>query len=240
MDEFTIPQTKVEVDTWLKSEWPEWVDYEGLVYPISGFPPSCPWQFDANLTIDQIISEQFRPLEAVLPKTIQTLKTRCQSIFALQHQNRWYLLYILKIVLKNDNLSLKRFGGGEPTRTPQMRTEVSQLGWTVPNELKLLYQVHNGFGTFDLPEFIWDVVLPDRQLNVLSERFDEPDLVEYIPEDLLEFFPDGAGNGQYFYRKEGDILYTVDWDHETDEISKPEPFWEFVNRKLSKVDETKY
>lgn len=223
---------------WLKDNWPEWFEYEGL-YSLFELPPSCPWQFEPGLDIHQIIELIFQPIQANLPKTVQRVKDRCQNIFALLHHDKWYLLYVLKIILRDDNFRVKILGGGQLTTTPQLRTAITQLGWVVPQELKLFYRVHNGFGNFSLPWQIavWDTVLPDWKLSVLREYFEE-EVTTYNPNDLLEFFPDGAGNGQFFYRRnDTEVLWTVDWDHETREINKPERFWDFVDRKLSKVIE---
>lgn len=243
MDKFTVPTTIDTMHTWLKSNWSRWSEYEGL-YPVSQLPSSCPWQFDPTLEIDQIIELIFQPIKSNLPQTVQTIRERCQSIFALLYQDKWYLLYVVKIVLRDDSFSFKILGGGQPTTSPQLRKEVIELGWTVPNELRLFYQVHNGLGDFSLPWQIavWDTVLPDWQLRVLGEHSDKEAVTEYDPNDLLEFFPDGGGNGQYFYRAGDSMgdLWTVDWDHETTEISKPERFWDFVDRELSKVDEVRY
>jgi hypothetical protein len=138
MSELT-PKTDIDgMRQWLKGNG---FDYQGL-YPLYHLPPTCPWQFEPNLGIDQIVDFIFHPLKASLPKTIEILKERCHNILALHYQEKWYLLYALKIILRNDE--------------------------------------------------------------------DKPD------------------------------LWTVDWDHETGEITKKERFWDFVDRKLSKVDETRY
>lgn len=243
MDKFIIPVTVDEMNVWLKDNWPDGIEFNG-VYSLSKLPSLCPWQFEPNSAIDQIIDSVFQPITEYLPKTIRILRERCQNIFALLYQNEWYLLYVLKMILRNDKLGVKIVGGGSPTTTPQLRTEVSEAGWVVPNELKLFYQVHNGFGQFNLPweVSVWDTILPDRMLRVLGEILNTGDVVGYIPKDLLEFFTDGAGNAQCFYRGGSDNsgLSTVDWDHETREMSNPERFWDFVDRQLSQVDEPKY
>ena len=62
-------------------------------------------------------------------------------------------------------------------------------------------------------------------------------LTDYKFDDLLEFFPDGAGNAQCFLRVGTDIDATVDWDHETWEISEGMSFYDFVDERLSQIDE---
>ncbi len=53
--------------------------------------------------------------------------------------------------------------------------------------------------------------------------------------DLLEFYLDGAGNAQCFYKNHSNI--TVDWDYNTWEMSETVIFFEFSNLVLSQIDE---
>lgn len=67
---------------------------------------------------------------------------------------------------------------------------------------------------------------------ICAEQGFEPD--GYAFADLLEVSRDGAGNSQCFLRNEpdDDDPLTVDWDHETREISGEEPFFEFLDESL--------
>jgi hypothetical protein len=59
--------------------------------------------------------------------------------------------------------------------------------------------------------------------------------LDYKFSDLLAYYPDGAGNAQCFYRGDGNENETVDWDHETWEISRSseeEGFFEFIDESL--------
>ena len=83
---------------------------------------------------------------------------------------------------------------------------------------------------------MYDAVLPDGKLDTLSSFFvrgDKPEL-PYNTDDLLFFFPDGAGNGRFFYRQRETDTRIVDWDHETRELTPEISFWEFVDSRLSK------
>ena len=83
---------------------------------------------------------------------------------------------------------------------------------------------------------MFDAVLPDRKLDTLSSFFardDKPEL-PYNTDDLLLFFPDGAGNGRFFYRQREASTHIVDWDHETRKLTPEVSFWEFVDNWLSK------
>lgn len=76
-------------------------------------------------------------------------------------------------------------------------------------------------------------------MNSICEKnnYDYPE--DYKFEDLLEFFPDGAGNVQCFYRENLDYqnAQTVDWDHEVWEISGKVGFYEFIDERISEIDE---
>jgi hypothetical protein len=63
--------------------------------------------------------------------------------------------------------------------------------------------------------------------------------INYQPTDLLMFFTDSAGNGQCFHRRSrlDPEPMTVDWDHETRELSAEEAFFSFINCRLSEIDE---
>jgi hypothetical protein len=236
-----VPKSFDEMRAWLDER--EFV-YEGA-YSLDEPPEECPWQFAQPTEVSQIIGALFSPLEKNLPRTIAMLKERCVAMFAVQEDNWWYLLYVIRIELNDGKIGFTIFRGGEPINNPQLREEVRALGWDTPPELVELYRVHNGFGTKDFPNSFWNCVLSDNKLTVLSEYFSHPPnylqgTFDYDLNDLLEFFPDGAGNGQFFYRKKGEPMLSVDWDHETRELSKPEEFWGFIDRMLSSVDEDRY
>jgi len=57
---------------------------------------------------------------------------------------------------------------------------------------------------------------------------------DYAFQDLLEFLPDGAGNCRALHRHSRDDAdpLTVDWDHETWEISGEIRFFEFADDAL--------
>lgn len=49
---------------------------------------------------------------------------------------------------------------------------------------------------------------------------------------MLSFF---GGNAQCFYKNNSNL--TVDWDHEIWEISNEVGFFEFINERMSEIDE---
>lgn len=213
------------------------IGHQGI-YPVDALPEECPWQFSQTTEIRKIISSLFSQLEKNLPKTIVMMQERCVAMFGLWKDNQWHLLYMIKFQLRNGSTDFTVYYGGEPTAYPQLREELGSHGWWIPHELKELYQVHNGFGKLAYSRIS---ILPDRKLTLLSEYFFPDEEVAYNPNDLLEFFPDGAGNAQFFHRATGGKpMRTIDWDHETRELSNPEEFWGFIDRKLSDVDEARF
>ena len=158
----------------------------------------------------------------------------------LLDNDKWYLIYQLR---HDDQKAGRFFIGGAPQNQPQLTSELRSKNWIIPNDLVTFYKIHNGFGLLWPFDMFWnsDCVLPDHKLWSLSKVLSSVSGVDvdYNTKDLLEFFPDGSGNGQYFYRSEigKDVDLTVDWDHETRELSKEQVFWQFLDDRLSNLIE---
>lgn len=75
-------------------------------------------------------------------------------------------------------------------------------------------------------------VLGEMMVPIVTEQDDVPDDFDY--DDLLGFFPDGAGNGQFVHRALG-LDITRDWDHETRELGQPQTFHAFWTERLPRV-----
>jgi hypothetical protein len=169
----------------------------------------------------------------------------------MQNKNQWYLLYYTDIVLlyKKDMPYYKIFAGGSPIKDASFtNARLKKLGWKIPKSLKEFYNIHNGFGNLATDSIWWaDCVVPMDKLNdlgelmnpIAKEQNDFPK--DYAYNDLLEFYPDGAGNTQCFNRygldKNQDDIPTCDWDHETREVGGSEDFWEFLDERLNYFDE---
>ena len=204
------------------------------LYERNDFPKVCPWQFDRQLTVAEIVEHIFQPLASKIPQTIQILKEQALQVFALKKADQWFLIYARSLE-KSDH---KFLCGGAPTSSPQLPSRSIEAGWKTPDELRLFYTVHNGFGPLCPLGAFWmfDAVLPDKKLDTLSSFFargDKPKL-PYNTDDLLLFFPDGAGNGRFFYRQRETGTRIVDWDHETRELTPGGSFWEFVDNRFFK------
>jgi hypothetical protein len=209
--------------------------YEGIyeLFEQGRFPIDCPWQFNDEVNPSYIVQTTFRPILTRMPRTLRTLLERCRRVFALKESDRWFLIYV-------GEPKKPFFCGGQPTLSPKMPHEVVSDGWHLPSDLRLFYSAHNGFGPLMYLDTIWtyESVLPDRRLSTLDMLFGRTSDTEFLFDSkcLLEFFPDGSGNGQYFYRQpdEKQSNRTVDWDHEDRSISREREFWDFVDERLSK------
>ena len=207
--------------------------YGGLFefYAYGKFPVDCPWQKSQIEGKKEFIQKTFQTIAAFIPNTFEKLLTNCQDIYALLEGNKWFLIYAI-----NENTFLC---GGEPTNTPSLSVYAISNGWELPTELKTFYSVHNGFGA-GLPLGIFlssSCVLPNYKLETLNSLLKNETDFEFVidPKDLLQFYPNGLGDAQCFYRLRNGELTTVDWDHETREIYRPENFWSFVDRNLSEL-----
>jgi len=202
----------------------------------------CPWDLPPGIEPAAVVDQVFGPLADRLPMTFDVLREECHLVLALRQARRWRLLYVLPYTQHNGLNYWQFVGGGPPLANPRLSKPVRDFGWQTPRPLRELYAVHDGFGHghYDNP-FGWSqIMVPCSQLNLLSECVDTlGNGADYDGRDLLEFFPDGAGNGQYFHRRtpEDDEPPTCDWDHETWQLSGPTDFFEFLDEELIRLVE---
>lgn len=201
-------------------------------FQLGELPAQCPWAHLNSNSVDTAIETVFAPIADELPNLIKALKERCKYLYAEKTNRAWKLHYLLDIVLYDDRRYYHIYSGGDPNRCPDPNVSLKKYRWNVPNDLRQLYAIHDGFGP----------ILGSKEIGVMANMMD-PICKEQntFPEryrfsDLLEFHPDGMGNAQCFYRK-GDSLATVDWDHEVWQISGEKSFFEYVDDRLSQLDE---
>ena len=205
------------------------------IYSWPESPSISPWPLSNTDSLTHAIQTLFEPLTDHLPKTIALVQARCENLFVLRLQNdQWLLLFILQAFDQERCSYSYLLGAGQPASSPQLSSELIQDNWTIPQSLKSFYAVFNGFGSIDLPWQIipFDCILPDTELLKIEASWDAQ------PKHALLFYPDGAGNGQCFCQpsQDTDVDITFDWDHETEEFSRPMPFWEFMDQQLSQID----
>ena len=182
--------------------------------------------------IEATIDSLFAPIAAEIPTLKKALKNRCKYIYAENSGDSWTLHYFLDITLYDGRRYYEIFSGGEPNQTPVINASLAKYQWTVPLGLRRLDAIHDGFGP----------ILGSNEINVMAEMMDPickgqntlPD--GYSFRDLLEFHPDGGGNARCFHRQ-GERSTTVDWDHETWEISEGQGFFDYLDERLSQLAE---
>lgn len=207
-------------------------------YVLGSFPDDCPWIKLNNKNISDFIEKNFKSIEKEVPNLLTALKERCKFVYAEKKEDTWYLHYLLDMKLYDNRYYYKIYTGGEPLLKPIPNKNLTTYNWDVPVDLKKFYTIHNGFGEIYDANFI----LSNENIKVMAEMMD-PICKEqnvkpkgYKFENLLEFFPDGAGNAQCFFRTNDEII-TVDWDHEVWEISWEIGFFQFINERMSQIDE---
>lgn len=207
------------------------------LYNLGKFPKDCPWSNLNDKTISEFITKNFSPISKKIPDIIDSLKERCKFIFVEKKEYNWYLHYLLSMKLYDGRDYFRIYTGGSPLLNPKPNDNLAQFDWCIPNDLKELYSIHNGFGEFYDANFI----MANEDIKVMAEMMDpiceEQDIKPegYSFDDLLEFLPDGSGNAQCFYKKDGEM--TVDWDHDIWKISEEIGFFEFINERLAEIDE---
>jgi hypothetical protein len=219
------------------------VRFEALCRP-GEVPPDagCPWELPVGIDPAAVVERYFGHLANKLPMTFDALREECRLTLTLRQAGRWQLLYVLPYTHSDGQDSWQFIGGGPPLADPQLPKKVRNLGWRMPKPLREFYAFHDGFGSghYDNP-YGWSQLLePCSRLRLLSDHVDTlANGADYDGRDLLEFFPDGTGNGQYFRRHtpEDDDPPTFDWDHETWELSGPADFFDFLDGELIRLED---
>lgn len=209
------------------------------LFHLGNFPSACPWSHLNGETLQTAIDKVFDPLENKLPELISNMKERVRFIYAENNGTQWKLHYLLDMKLYDERDYFLIYSGGQAAADPPVTDRLAKFNWSIPKDLKELYAVHNGFGA----EGDSKCILSSTEISVMGEMMN-PIVAEkgfttdgYVFDDLLEFFPDGAGNAQCFLRKGKSFNTTVDWDHETWELSEESGFFEFVDERMSELDE---
>jgi hypothetical protein len=112
----------------------------------------------------------------------------------------------------------------------------------MPEDLKELYSVHGNFGDLksalrnQLSHCIAAAERLETSLTFLEDKIEEWEL-DYSFFDLLPFWEDDAGNCQNFYKIEPieNSYATVDWDHETKEVSGYSTLAEFIDYQFGRT-----
>jgi hypothetical protein len=118
---------------------------------------------------------------------------------------------------------------GLPATSEQVHAAQSRLAWRLPQSYVRFASIHNGF-LLDGFEAVGPTAL-DKLVRLSDVLVAGTGELGYAPDDLLWFSGDGSGNAQCYYRAmpvpDEDWL-TVDWDHETHELSRPTSLWTYL------------
>lgn len=211
-------------------------------FQLGGFPIDCPWVNLNNKKLIEFIETDFASIAHKIPNLVEAIKERCRFIYAEKVETEWKLHYFLGMTLFDGREYFRIYTGGSPNSKPVLNESLKKFDWTIPRDLVEFYSIHDGFGEISNEIYVQSsaqISVMGEMMNPLCEEqnFDLPK--EYDFNDLLEFFPDGAGNAQCFHRKNNDSFnaMTVDWDHETWEISGEAGFYEFIDERMSELDE---
>ena len=194
-----------------------------------------------SLPMEEMITHLWHEGREYLQDVIAILQAHTLEIALIVSQSSSVplgLYYIYKIATR-DRTFWHGWLAGPPANQQDFAAFEQRFGKELPSSYKTFSQIHNGFLSDGLTGYGMNPV--DEWLP-LSRTFDlsdgERQAMDYDPDLLVEFCPDGLGNGQYYdYRKPilDDDYMTVDWDHETRQISKPEPFFSFIPKSVAKV-----
>ncbi len=213
--------------------------HSNKLYLLGDFPEDCPWFKFNDLTKTKFIDRNFKPISTHIPTLLKSMKERCLFIYCEQADTTWHLHYLLRMKLYDNRDYYRVYTGGAPLLNAELNAELKKYDWHIPKDLNEFYKIHNGFGEIYDAHFVMnnnDIRVMGEMMNpICKEQNSFPE--DYKFDDLLEFFPDGAGNAQCFYRYNSNNNLTVDWDHETWEVSNQMGFFEFINQRMSEIDE---
>jgi hypothetical protein len=189
---------------------------------ISQYIPDLPhtWNsyFSSNIPLAEAIHVIWKDL--VETKLLTTF-VDCINDLGLTITIRGNVIGLSYIIKHNDEKRIfyeSWLGGIPATETHFIEFEKTN-GSPLPSTYRSFCQIHNGFlkngnaGAGYLP--ISKLALHQR---------------------ILPFYGDGSGNLQVYNFEEPigiDDYLTYDWDHETNELSKPNTFWNFVEDQFS-------
>lgn len=199
----------------------------------SEVPESCPWYELHLLPLDEAIRKAWDQFPIAF---VDSLEKYTLDLFAIFEAGKWYLAYAYQVKDYANNVFYEFVGGREPNPDAKLPEELVKAGWKMPEDLKDLYAVHANFGDLksalrdDNSHCISAAETLETSLTFLEEYVEKWE-VDYSFFDLLPFWEDGAGNCQNFLKTEPDdnSYVTVDWDHETKEISGSSTLAEFIN-----------
>lgn len=216
------------------------------VAALDDLPDGHRWREHRQRDPGEAVRRIFADLWECAPELFERFAHAVRAIYVLERAGAHCLLYACDAKQHDGKILLTLLVGGPALDDVELeaidgrlREEVRARGWRVPAELRKLYRVHHGFGFLSPFTAHFDSafsVYPADQLSVVGELMNEIareknfEPAGYRFDDLLAFCEDGAGNSENFFRPGPgeEPIGTVDWDHETREISSVRSFWEYL------------
>lgn len=207
-------------------------------------PENCPWYHIHELPRNEAIRKVWENWPI---KFVKSLEEYCVDLFVIFENNTWFLIYPYLAKNYDDARYYEFFGGSQPNPDAQLPKALIEADWKMPEDLKKLYSIHGRFGNAK------SVLTGDRSDNIIPADKLETSLTfleQYVEEweadysffDLLPFHEDSGGNSQNFLKTEWDVdsYATVDWDHETKEISGYSYLSEFIDYRFGEAIRGEY
>jgi hypothetical protein len=180
------------------------------------------WQkfFSSNASVLDTIQNAWNELEAIIPQITTKISNRISFLGLVTSRNRNSIMGIAYIISHSykDKLFYEAWIGGLPATALDLGQFNSDNKFPLPKSYQIFCGIHNGF--------LKNGNLASGFLPIHEIPFDGK---------TITFYEDGAGNTQAYdiMRPAGLNDYmTFDWDHETRELSKPQTFWDFLNKIL--------
>jgi hypothetical protein len=192
------------------------------------------WQlaFDSDASVADIIKRVWGEVLLLFPDFCRMLQEQIEEVTLVITPETAYFAYIFQ----NEG-EVSAFLGGLPAPSNAIKQCEEKLGLNLPQPYQKFLSVHNGF----LLEG-WTSV----GIKALHELYTVGDLIgkdvsehkihlPYNPYKLLCFCGDGGGNERCFnYDHGADVINTIDWDHETRQLTNPISFEQFLMKFLNR------
>lgn len=187
------------------------------------------------------VSGVWAALADTMKALLTQLEKRTLGFLVREYEGRWQLGYILELgTAKDQHYRLEVWAGGAPSPdakfdSPQGHNE--DVGpWHLPETLREVYSVHDGFGPHGEEGFAVGALLPSHQLEslpaVIGWRAKGVPIIE--GECFLGFLVDSVGNRRGLYRQPA-IFYkhAFEWDRHDKRASKAGKVQAVITRELA-------
>lgn len=194
---------------------------DNAISTIANIPPRWQQLLTSDMPVSQAISQIWAPVADYTPTLITHLIDSIQEVALLLSSTNFKLIGLWYIQNKvwNNQVFWSSWLGELPATEATIANLEKRLSIQLPSSYRLFSTIHNGFtenGNYGKG------FLPLDRLSRLSK---------FNKEEVVEFYSDGGGNIHGYHLAMPDNIgdwMTIDWDHEMDELSHPQTFWQFL------------